>query len=81
MEGEMGTEDRYRDASARQQHEEAFRLAVEILGRKCSKNLMFVWVQEAVKCLWALDRLDLLPDCWEKLSVYGQRLELEKIKL
>lgn len=75
----MGSIDLYEDAMARGDFLQAFRLAIQILNRKGSKRLINLWVYEAVKCLKALGNLDILPDFFEKLSVYGKREELNRL--
>jgi len=77
----MGAVDEYRDAWAREDYSTAFKLAVKILNRKGSKNLMYSWAEECVKCLRALGKLDLLPDNFSQLSAYGRREELNKLTL
>jgi hypothetical protein len=77
----MGASEDYQDARARGNYPKAFSLAVEIMNRKGSKRLIDAWIDEALWCLEQMEELDLLPENFRALSVYGKREELNRIKV
>ena len=77
----MGAYEDYQDAEARGDYHKAFELALMILNRKGSKRLMADWIDACVNLLTNMGKANLLPEYFDRLSVYGQRDELAKIDL
>lgn len=75
----MGAVEERQDAIAQGDDVEVFRLSLEILNRKGSKRLMADEIDYCQEALAQLGKSDLLPDYFSRLSVYGQRDELNKI--
>lgn len=76
-----GLVDRHKDAIARGDWHAAFKAARQILHRKKSKRLMAEWIGHCRQALEASGKANLLPSYFDSLSVYGQRDEINKIKL